>query len=938
MKAATVTGGAEARRHASAQGEIRAAKAGLAPILLLATALRVYHLDFQSLWSDEGISLLRSSLPLGEMLGTMPVEHAPGYFFLLALWLPLAGATDFALRLLSVWPSVLGVALVYRLAADMGSRRAGLVAALLLAVNPFQIWYAQEARMYSWLLAAALGSTWLLWKLLASPRPGPANEPETRNTRWWPVALGYTLLTAATIYLHHYGFLVPLGHTIYALVSWLWTGDRRRFARWLLSGAGVAVLYLPWLPRLLGIFGFSGWRPPVDPWQLPWRYLTAYTAGDAMPAPWRAWLPWVYLALALIGLWGWWRHDRRAGLLLALSTAVPLAGALALALRQPDFHERYTIFMSAPLLILVAGSTLIGQVYASARHSISPALLLRSLLLAGLVAASGAALYRHYTDTSLHKPDFRSAAARIEQYEQPGDVILVDGPDPEKVFLHYYHGAAPVHDLRDLEGADAQHVHARLADATAGHTRAWGLLYFHNPGPVQSWLARYTWPTPASNHNGIVLTLYGLSGAQKAAQPTNVAFGPELTLVEATIAGDEAAIPVRAADLLRVTTTWQVHSTPPTRKFSLRLRDTLGRVWLADDYIPQDGFAPTEHWLSGQPATDLRGVLLPSDLPPGKYQLTLRLYDPVTGIPVETPSGPDVALADLAIAAASYAPDPALLQMGEEVDVTLGGGLRLLGTDTTPAPLRVGRDGTLSLWWRVDEKPVRATQIRIQILDRRGNPVFQELQPLSPLAPNGPDWEDGQIVREQYRLAVDPAAASGRYRLELALADSTGALLGEPRIVATAAVETRPRSYRLPQMAHKLDTRLGDTISLKGFDLAAAGAPGKNMQLTLYWQATGRVHGHYKVFVHLLNEVGQIATQSDAIPAAGDAPTETWLPKEVVIDPHSLQTPQPGRYRLSVGMYDPVSGQRLPATGEDGLPIPDNAVLIEEIVIPMSGS
>ena len=200
----------------------------LLALLLLATSLRVYHLDFQSLWSDEGISLLRSSLPLGEMLQTMPVEHAPGYFLLLALWLPLAGPSDFALRLLSLWPSVLAVAVAYRWAADMGSRRAGLVAALLLAVNPFQVWYAQEARMYSWLLAAALASTWLLWRLLGGRYPGLAEGTGRPSSRWWPIGLGYTVLTAATIYLHHYGFLVPLAHTIYALVSLGWTGDRRR--------------------------------------------------------------------------------------------------------------------------------------------------------------------------------------------------------------------------------------------------------------------------------------------------------------------------------------------------------------------------------------------------------------------------------------------------------------------------------------------------------------------------------------------------------------------------------------------------------------------------------------------------------------------------------------------------------------------------------------
>ena len=73
----------------------------------------------------------------------------------------------------------------------------------------------------------------------------------------------------------------------------------------------------------------------------------------------------------------------------------------------------------------------------------------------------------------------------------------------------------------------------------------------------------------------------------------------------------------------------------------------------------------------------------------------------------------------------------------------------------------------------------------------------------------------------------------------------------------------------------------------------------KGLRLTLYWQATGRVNGHYKVFVHIMDEEGRIVAQSDAVPAYGEAPTETWLPNEVVIDQHGLQMSEPGRYRVA---------------------------------------
>ena len=136
------------------------ARLAMLAILLVAFALRAYRLDFQSLWSDEGISLLRSSQSLPAMLRNMPVEHTPGYFVLLHGWLALAGTSDTALRWLSLLPSVLAVALMFRLGVSLGAAEASrssvqqlvaVLGALLLATSGFQIWYAQEARMYAWL-------------------------------------------------------------------------------------------------------------------------------------------------------------------------------------------------------------------------------------------------------------------------------------------------------------------------------------------------------------------------------------------------------------------------------------------------------------------------------------------------------------------------------------------------------------------------------------------------------------------------------------------------------------------------------------------------------------------------------------------------------------------------------------------------------------------
>ena len=611
--------------------------------ILLAYLLRTVTLDLQSLWSDEGISLLRSRAPLAELLAEMPVEHLPGYFVGLHFWLKGSGETDFALRYFSLMPSVLAVPVLFALAirfGRFGSRlnrssmveQVALTAALLLATNGFQIWYAQEARMYSWLLLGSLLSHLFLVRLLA------ADAVHKRLD-----VAGYILALTATVYLHFYGFLVPATHTVFVALWFARSRDRRALLRWAGAGLGVVLLFLPWAPRAFAVQSFPGWRDPLNPAAIPWRYFVAYTVGDAMPTPWSASLPYVYLLLLLLGVAAWRRLQPSASGFLTLALFVPLGIVIALAYRNPDFHERYAIMSTVPLLLLIgAGVQALNPMFwrrdgAGSRffHHLTPAITI------GLLLAFNALAYqRAQSDTALHKPDFRGAAWRIMQEERPGDVILVDGPDPEKVFLHYYSGENPVHDLRFLLDADGEEVDAALQIATQGAQNVWEVLYFHAPGPVQVWTATRGWASAPSDHNDIRVTRYGLPGPTLERTALDLQVGAGLRLESAEV----SAAPLHAGDLLQVSTHWFVEQALPAYKFSLRLQDGAGAVQLARDYIPQNGFAPTEVWLVGRPATDQRGVIIPPHLASGTYTVTLRLYTPETGEPLNTEAGQDIPL------------------------------------------------------------------------------------------------------------------------------------------------------------------------------------------------------------------------------------------------------------------------------------------------------
>jgi len=616
----------------------------LLAVVLLAFGLRAYRLDFQSLWSDEGISLQRAQMALPEMLDAMPVEHMPGYFALLNGWVSVAGERDYALRFVSLWASVLAVALIYRLARTLGAGEArgmltapvGTVASLLLATNAFQLWYAQEARMYSWLLATALVSALALWHLVVA-----------RGNGWLWGGL-YAVATAWCVYLHLYGALVPLAQAIF-VVGWsIATRDGRGFVRWLAASLAALLLFVPWLPRALGIFGFSGWRTAGDPAEIPWRYWVAFTGGRALPDGWQEVLPAVYALLALIGIFAWWRSGRAGSMLLVASVGLPMAGVVGLAMRTPDYHERYAIVVSAPLLLLAAGGLVVVEAGFWRALRSRPGLWRGTIVLLlgiGLAAGNLLAVQRHYTDTALHKPDFRSAAQTILAGLAPGDVVLVDGPDPSKVFLHYYHGAAPVIAVSDLEQVPLADADGKLRALLGDARRVWEVLYFHAPATVQVWLATQAWATEPTYHNGIRVTLYGLDTGTAESTALNVDFGGALTLQEMSVSTREAA----PGDLLRITTQWFTHAQAQAWKFSLRLADAADQPVQMVDYTPQNWFAPTNAWVVGQPARDQRGMLLATDLAPGEYRLTLRLYDADSGAAVETAYGQDVELARVRI-------------------------------------------------------------------------------------------------------------------------------------------------------------------------------------------------------------------------------------------------------------------------------------------------
>jgi hypothetical protein len=214
------------------------AAAALALVLAAGVALRAAGLD-RPLWIDEAVTWAAAELPVAQILKLRHRERHPPLYYVLQHFLLLAVPdSEAGLRALSLLCSslTLGVAL-WLLYRHWGAREA-LCAGVLLALSSFDIYYAQEARMYALLSCLWLAHLWSLNEMLEGSR---------RAGAVWVAAC------ALLAYTHFHGLLVAL----LGIATALWFTVRRRAAgsgRALFPAlpiAGAVALLLPSLAWLL---------------------------------------------------------------------------------------------------------------------------------------------------------------------------------------------------------------------------------------------------------------------------------------------------------------------------------------------------------------------------------------------------------------------------------------------------------------------------------------------------------------------------------------------------------------------------------------------------------------------------------------------------------------------------------------------------------------
>ncbi len=213
------------------------AAAWLAVGLLTAIAflLRISQLD-QTLIGDE-VSTYQDIFghSFRSVLSTVHTgaENSPPLYFLLAWFTSKLGDPTVWIRVPSLIAGTLTVPVVYLIGRETIGRLGGVIAAGVLALTPFAVYYGIEARPYATMTFFVAVSTWALLRAV-----------RTSSARWWVL---YTLASAAAAYCHYTCAFVLGVQALWAL--WI---CRRRIWIPLAANAGVLVLYAPWIPHLRG--------------------------------------------------------------------------------------------------------------------------------------------------------------------------------------------------------------------------------------------------------------------------------------------------------------------------------------------------------------------------------------------------------------------------------------------------------------------------------------------------------------------------------------------------------------------------------------------------------------------------------------------------------------------------------------------------------------
>ncbi|MRS03036.1 hypothetical protein EG832_07410, partial [bacterium] len=375
--------------------------------------LRILLLDTKGLWLDETFSIWMANLKVSEMLQWVIKidQHPPLYYFLLHFWVGINGSSPYFARLLSVLFGVGTIPIFYLIGKRLSGPLMGVAAAAFLAFSPFNIYYAQEARMYTLLMFNASVATLALVRLLTDARSkapmgsqfrhylqawksaAPVEMVEEKpftykidnrfQKRWkaWvsrhhllPVSeietdlswVAFILFSILTLCSHNTAVFFPVAVNIFVLGLMLFQRKIKpggqpafqtpSFLNWVKSQGVILLLWIPWIIPFIKQSSavYDRFWIPEPTWEAVLQVLKSLINPSA-PLPSNL-TTGIWIFFGVVFILGFIRFRKKIShfVFLVILFAIPLGGELLVSIWRPIFSGRTLIWISIPLILLLA--------------------------------------------------------------------------------------------------------------------------------------------------------------------------------------------------------------------------------------------------------------------------------------------------------------------------------------------------------------------------------------------------------------------------------------------------------------------------------------------------------------------------------------------------------------------------------------------------------
>lgn len=424
-----------------------AVKFALFLVLILATFLRFYHISQISLWHDEAFTATLINYPWRQIFYHIGLDvHPPLYYVLLKFWAEIFGHSITALRGFSAVFSAAAVGMIYLVVRQAFKNNGlALIAALFLAVHPFQLQYAGQIRMYSFGTFIILLSAYLLLKALDVERAYNAgnSRAHAKLIRTW---LYFALATSAAMYTHYYEFFSIFALALYALYAEIRIHGKeiRKYKYAAGSYLLVIFLFLPWVKTFIYQFAevqSNFWIGKPDRWSIPHVLWTMLSGAEVDTSRLAMEILVVIGVLFTIGILAWiakqnkgLEHEQPKWMVIS-GLVVPFVLAIILSFKQSIFLERYFIF--AALFYTMAITVWIWTFRSKTVRAVLCMIIFTVLC------------WGNYINTknvdAENKPGMAAAAGFVNGHAESTDAVIVDSPYEYFNFSYYNHtGSMPL--------------------------------------------------------------------------------------------------------------------------------------------------------------------------------------------------------------------------------------------------------------------------------------------------------------------------------------------------------------------------------------------------------------------------------------------------------------------------------------------------------------